>query len=202
MDDARIINRVELRGTVADSPRYSHESRGERFFQFSMEIERLSGVADRVNVIARESLLNAMELTGDDKVSVLGELRSFNNKSGEGSRLIITVFAHDMFFDIGDAVNKVTLTGTLCKPPNLRTTPMGREICDLMLAVNRRYGRSDYLPCIAWGARAQDAAEWGVGTVVGLQGRVQSRNYIKNLDGVPIAKTAFEVSIVEMERMQ
>ena len=198
MDETRIINKVELRGTVKGRPQFSHESRGERFYQVTMEIERLSGASDNVNVIAREPLLDLTELNSQSKLTVLGELRSFNNKSGVGSRLVITVFAREMSFGEGPDENKVTLTGTLCKPPNLRTTPMGREISDLMVAVNRRYGRSDYLPCIAWGLRAKEAAEWSIGTPVTLEGRIQSRNYIKNVDGVPEEKTAFEVSIIEI----
>ena len=128
-----------------------------------------------------------------------GELRSFNNRSGEGSRLVITVFARE----IGPPEenvweNQVELLGTLCKPPNRRTTPMGREICDLMIAVNRHYGRSDYLPCIAWGQNARLAAGWAVGTRVRVLGRIQSREYIKNINGEPVTRTAFEVSAGEI----
>lgn len=202
MDETRIINQVELRGTIAASPQYSHESRGEKFFQFPMEIARLSGTVDQINVIVREQLLSNLELTESPKIAVLGELRSFNNKSGEGSRLVITVFARELFFDSGEDKNVVILTGTLCKLPTLRETPMGREICDIMLAVNRRYGRSDYLPCIAWGMQAKDAAECDVGAVIHLSGRIQSRNYIKNMDGIPVEKTAFEVSVMEFEKLE
>ena len=199
MDETRIVNKAELRGTVSCSPQYSHESRGERFFQFPIEIERLSGAVDKINVIARQQLIDELEISQSGKICVIGELRSFNNKSGQGSRLVITVFARDIFFDDGDDLNLVMLRGTICKPPTLRTTPMGREICDIMLAVNRRYGRSDYLPCIAWGIKAKDAAECSIGTAMSLTGRIQSRNYIKTIDDVPIEKTAFEVSIVELD---
>ena len=201
MDELRIINRVELRGTVAEKPVFSHENRGEHFLTFPLEIQRLSGAVDRINIVAREELLEELEVAAATKLHVLGELRSFNNKSGEGSRLVITVFARELCFDDGEDINAVQLTGAICKPPNLRTTPMGREICDLMLAVNRRYGRSDYLPCIAWGLRAKEASEWPVGRNIRLGGRIQSRNYIKNLDGVPVEKTAFEVSIIDVEEL-
>ena len=124
---------------------------------------------------------------------------SYNNKSGEGARLVITVFAKEIFLCSDDDENIIRLTGTLCKAPNRRTTPMGRDICDLMLAVNRRYGRSDYLPCITWGLTARKAAEWDTGTTVILTGRIQSRSYIKLTDGVPIEKTAFEVSVTDID---
>ena len=160
---------------------------------------RLSGTADRIHILARSSLLDTLEIDGSSKICVLGELRSFNNKSGVGPKLIITVFAREIRFDDGEDENLVELLGTLCKAPNFRTTPMGREICDLMLAVNRRYGRSDYLPCIAWGLRARSAATWEVGTRVSLTGRIQSRSYIKTVDGVSVEKTAFEVSVLEID---
>jgi len=200
MEETRIINRVELRGCVSSAPVFSHESRGERFFRFNIDVERLSGAVDRLAVIARQTLLSELEVEPSEKIFVLGELRSFNNKSGEGSKLVITVFARELRFEDGEHLNLVYLNGTLCKPAILRTTPMGREICDLMLAVNRRYGRSDYLPCIAWGQKARDAAEWGLGAKVQLTGRIQSRQYIKKLEnGESVEKTAFEVSVVEIE---
>ena len=201
MDENVIINRVELLGSVGAPPRFSHESRGEKFFSFPLEVERLSGTVDRLNVIAKDELLAALVVDGQGKLSVRGELRSFNNKSGVGSRLVISVFARELAFADGEDANLVQLTGTLCKPPNIRVTPMGREICDLMLAVNRRYGRSDYLPCIAWGARAREAAAWSVGDRLSLTGRIQSRQYIKLMDGQQVEKTAFEVSITELEKL-
>lgn len=199
MEDAKHSNHVFLRGTLCEAPHFSHESQDERFYQFSLEIHRLSGTADRIHILARSSLLDALEPDSRGKICVLGELRSFNNKSGVGSKLIITVFAREIWFDDGEDENVVELRGTLCKAPNFRTTPMGREICDLMLAVNRRYGRSDYLPCIAWGLRARSAATWEVGTTVTLLGRIQSRSYTKTIDGVPVEKTAFEVSVLEID---
>ena len=201
MDENVIINRVELLGSVGAPPRFSHESRGEKFFCFPLEVERLSGTVDRLNVIAKDELLAALVVDGQGKLAVRGELRSFNNKSGVGSRLVISVFARELAFADGEDANLVQLTGTLCKPPNIRVTPMGREICDLMLAVNRRYGRSDYLPCIAWGARAREAAAWSVGDRLSLTGRIQSRQYIKLIDGQQVEKTAFEVSITELEKL-
>ena len=198
MDEIKTSNTCFLRGAMAAVPRYSHSSRGEDFYLFPMEIYRLSGATDVINIIARSSLLDALEVR-EGKLCVEGELRSFNNKSGEGQKLIISVFAKEIWFDGGDDENRIELTGTLCKLPKLRVTPMGREICDLMLAVNRRYGRSDYLPCIAWGTKAREASEWTVGTVVRLNGRVQSRKYTKIIDGESYEKTAYEVSIIDIE---
>ena len=199
MDEVRIRNLAELRGVLSAAPAFSHMSRGERFFIFPIETRRLSGAVDRINVVARESLLSAVPVQEAQSVHIIGELRSFNNKRGEGAKLVITVFARGIAFDDGEDLNRVALTGTLCKPPNLRVTPQGRDICDLMLAVNRRCGRSDYLPCICWGRRARDAAVFGVGDRLTLCGRIQSRPYIKVIDGLQVNKVAFEVSVTELE---
>ena len=201
MEEVRIRNLAELRGVLAAAPVFSHMSRGERFFIFPIETRRLSGAVDRINVVARQSLLDAVPIGETGCLHITGELRSFNNKRGEGAKLVITVFARSIAFDEGEDINRVALTGTLCKPPNLRTTPMGRDICDLMLAVNRHYGRSDYLPCITWGARACETALWDVGTRVSLEGRLQSRSYIKVLDTGAVERTAFEVSVLDICRL-
>lgn len=192
-------NFVELCGTVAGRPVFSHKSRNEDYYIFPLETERLSGTVDRLNVIVRYSMLCDLEIEEKQRLAVVGELRSFNNKSGEGNRLVITIFAKELYFTDDEDRNNVFLIGALCKPPNLRRTPMGREICDLMLAVNRRYGRSDYLPCIAWGQLAQVVSGLYVGDTIELEGRIQSRKYIKNEDGVPVEHTAFEVSIINVE---
>lgn len=192
-------NYAKLCGVMAAGPVYSHSSRGQDFYSFPLEIQRLSGNTDTVNVILRREQLAALETEAAEKLCVVGQLRSFNNRRGEGAKLVITVFAKELFFCDEEDANLVRLSGTLCKAPNLRTTPMGRDICDLMLAVNRRYGRSDYLPCICWGAKAREAAAWGVGTELKLEGRIQSRNYIKLTEDGPVEKTAFEVSVTEAE---
>ena len=199
MDEALCRNTVELCGALAAAPRFSHLSRGERFFIFPVETRRLSGAVDTINVVAREALLVALRIEEAERLCVQGELRSFNNRREEGPKLVITVFARALSLaGGGEDVNAITLRGALCKPPVLRVTPMGRDICDLMLAVNRRCGRSDYLPCICWGARARAAALYGVGDAVELTGRVQSRQYIKLIEGEPVEKTAYEVSASEI----
>ncbi len=199
MDEALCRNTVELCGALAAAPRFSHLSRGERFFIFPVETRRLSGAVDTINVVAREALLAALRIEEAERLCVQGELRSFNNRREEGPKLVITVFARALSLaGGGEDVNAITLRGALCKQPVLRVTPMGRDICDLMVAVNRRCGRSDYLPCICWGARARTAALFDVGDGVELTGRVQSRQYIKLIDGEPVEKTAYEVSASEI----
>lgn len=198
MDENISRNTARLCGVIAAAPAFSHSGRGECFYTFPLEVARLSGATDKINIIVRDELMESIQLCEAEKICVVGELRSFNNKSGEGAKLVITVFAKELYLCDDEDLNEVHLIGTLCKKPNLRMTPMGRDICDLMLAVNRRYGRSDYLPCITWGLKAREVAEWGTGTMVTLEGRIQSRNYIKIVGGDPVEKTAFEVSVTDI----
>ena len=194
-------NYTRLVGAMAGRPVLSHSARGEDFYCFPLEVVRLSGASDSINIIVRAEQLAALEAAEHEKLCVVGQLRTFNNRRGVGAKLVITVFAKELFFCDEPDCNEVYLRGTLCKPPNLRTTPMGRDICDLMLAVNRHYGRSDYLPCITWGARACETALWDVGTRVSLEGRLQSRSYIKVLDTGAVERTAFEVSVLDICRL-
>ena len=195
-------NYALLRGTLAGPPVFSHESRQERFFRFPLRTQRLSGAHDTLNVLARERLLAETDLTAAPRLEVSGEVRTFNNTSGSGAKLVISLFARRILLSQETADdNLVLITGTLCKPPVLRRTPLGREICDLMVAVNRHYGRSDYLPCLVWGERAHAAARWRVGDGVSLTGRLQSRDYRKVLpDGTAEERRAFEVSVMEIDR--
>ncbi len=197
MDEVYVANRAELCGTVTALPRYSHESRGIRFFTFPLRTCRLSGTADTLNIVVRESLLPQDGLLESGPVRVTGELRSFNNKSGVGNKLVLTVFARELSPG-GEDDNRITLTGNLCKEPVLRVTPMGREICDLILAVARRYRRSDYIPVIAWGQQARDVAGSPMGTQLCVRGRLQSRAYTKVIDGESFQRQAFEVSAADV----
>ena len=194
-------NYTRLCGVLAGSPAYSHSSRGRQFYSFPLEVLRLSGNAATVNIVASRELLDSVAVEEAEKLCVVGQLRTFNNRRGEGAKLVITVFAKEISFCSEEDSNLVQLSGTLCKAPTLRSTPMGRDICDLMLAVNRRYGRSDSLPCICWGIRAREAAAGQVGTKLRLTGRIQSRNYIKLTEEGPVEKTAFEVSVTEAEEI-
>lgn len=201
MDDLLTNNRALLCGTPLSQPVFSHAARSEQFYTFPLEVARLSGVSDKLNIILRESMLPEVRPSRAGLLQITGELRSFNNRSGEGNRLVITLFAREICQpETAIWANEVELNGALCKMPNYRTTPLGREICDLMLAVNRHYGRSDYLPCIVWGLNARRAALWGVGTRVHILGRLQSREYVKNLDGTAATRTAYEVSVSEIEQ--
>ena len=202
MEEIKTNNYVMLRGVLAEKPQFSHENRGESFYQFPIEIQRLSGASDVINVIARGELLKNAEINSEAMLCVSGSLRSFNSKSTTGQKLIISVFARDIWFDDGDDENSIELVGTICKNPALRVTPMGREICDLMVAVNRHYGRSDYLPCIAWGLKAREASQWEVGTVISLAGRIQSRKYTKTIGLELVEKTAYEVSIISLAKYE
>ncbi len=199
MDMISENNMLQLVGTLAGRPAFSHGSRGLAFWGFPLSVRRLSGTEDLINVLARQELLEALELAEGRKLCLSGELRSFNNRHGEGARLVITAFARQLSLCGGEDENRLLLRGTLCKPPKLRQTPLGRDICDLMLAVNRPYGRSDYLPCICWGGLARQAARWEVGERLRLEGRVQSRRYIKLTEDGPAERTAYEVSVLTAE---
>lgn len=191
-------NYVELWGVAAASPEFSHENHGESFYRFPLRVERLSGQADTPLILASASLLNGMEIASGTPLRVTGQLRSFNNRSGHGSRLVISVFAQSLEEGEGEHFNRILLSGVLCKQPTLRRTPLGRSICDMILAVNRRYGRADYLPCIAWGQVAAHVAELRVGDRLTLEGRVQSRTYLKQTPDGSEERVAYEVSVMQL----
>lgn len=190
------FNRVRLCGRAAGEPKLSHINHGESFYRFPLSVERLSGQEDRLPVILPRPLLEAHPVHTGDVLTLTGQLRSFNNRSGQGPRLVISVFVRELIPGGAAPFNQIQLSGILCKTPTLRRTPLGREICDLILAVNRRYGRADYLPCIAWGVIAQQTAILPVGSRLTVEGRVQSRGYTKTVDGVEQERTAYEVSIM------
>ncbi len=198
MDRMEVNNYARLCGVMAAAPAFSHSSRGLDFYTFPLTVERLSGNTDTLNILVRSEQLAALEPAEAGKLCVTGEVRSFNSRRGTGARLVITVLARELEFCDEEDGNLVRLRGTLCKAPNLRCTPLGREICDLMLAVTRRYGRSDYLPCICWGLAAREAAAWEAGTSVHLEGRLQSRDYIKLTETGPVQRTAFEISATQV----
>ena len=192
------INHVELCGVPTAEPVFSHENHGQRFYKFPLRVERLSGQADVPVVVVSETLVRRFPIEVERSLYVMGQLRSFNNKSGQGSRLVITVLAQELAGGDGTPLNRIELSGALCKQPYLRRTPLGRSICDIILAVNRRYGRADYLPCIAWGQVAAQVSQMSVGDRLSLEGRVQSRTYTKMLENRAEERVAFEVSIMQL----
>jgi hypothetical protein len=192
-------NRVVLRGQVAGEAVFSHQVHGIAFHRFPLAIPRLSGREDVVNVLLPAPADPEPLLRPGSWVEVTGEVRSFNNRGGSGSRLVITVLARTLSPAPEEPCNQVTLRGVLCKPPVFRRTPLGRDICDLLLAVNRRYHRADYLPCIAWGALAHRCSTLTTGDGLGLEGRLQSRIYWKTIGETTQERTAFEISLSTAE---
>ena len=201
MEEKRMGNTVELCGILSGRPQFSHLGRNKSFYPFPLSVSRLSGVEDTINIICEESLLDITIPDGIEMLHVRGELRSYNNKSGVGNKLVLFVYAHELKFSNDKPQNEIYLLGTLCKSPVLRLTPLGREICDLLVAVNRPFGHSDYLPCICWGQNASMASRWAVGDLVELEGRIQSRNYVKNVNEGQVNKTTFEVSATSIHKI-
>lgn len=191
-------NMIFLRGRLAAAPAFSHSNHGMDYLVFPLSVRRLSGAEDRLNVVASREQLSPLPLEAGSPLAVRGEVRTFNNRSGVGSRLVVSVFARELSQEEGEDENRLELSGTLCKSPVLRTTPLGRTICDMILAINRRYGRADYLPCIAWGSLAYRCGSMGVGDRLSLEGRLQSRVYTKEIDGRLQERTAFEVSVMSL----
>ena len=189
-------NEVLLEGIALEAPALSHENHGTRFYRFPLQVPRLSGTPDTLPVLVPEALLTAVRL--EDPLRVRGQLRSFNNRSGVGNRLVLTVYAQAMEPGSGEPCNRILLSGALCKPPIFRRTPLGRSICDLILAVPRSYGRADYLPVIAWGQAASQVSGLAVGDPLSLEGRVQSRIYRKMTEIGPEERVAYEVSVMRL----
>ena len=191
-------NKILLRGRLSAPPAPSHVNHGVEYFLLPLSARRLSGAEDRLNVIAAKEQLSGLSLKEGSPLTVRGEVRTFNNRSGVGSRLVVSVFARELSQEEGEDENVLALSGVLCKPPALRATPLGRTICDMILAINRRYGRADYLPCIAWGSLAYHCGSMKVGDRLALEGRLQSRVYTKEIDGQIQERTAFEVSVMSL----
>ena len=193
-------NRIILRGSLAGSPVFSHENHGRRFFRFPLEVPRLSGTTDTLQVMAPQELMESAQVGDGDMVEVTGQIRSFNSRAATGRRLVVSVYAESLTACEGEPHNEVYLAGTLCKEPVHRKTPLGREICDVMLAVNRPYHRSDYIPCIFWGRTAELVAACQVGDTLELTGRLQSREYVKVLESGNERRVAYEVSAMTAAR--
>lgn len=194
-------NRIVAVGRFDGGLELSHEVMNEPFYTGSLVVKRLSGAADRLPVTIPGKLLTTDGVITDRPVMVQGQVRSYNKVVDGSGRLMVTLFAQSVAeCSDNETLNKVAITGALCRPPVYRSTPFGREICDMMLAVNRAFGKSDYIPCIAWGRNAQYASRFNVGDRIKLTGRLQSREYQKlQENGEYLTRMAYEVSAFTLE---
>ena len=197
-------NNILLMGKILTDFEFNHKVYGEGFFYFLLEVKRLSESMDIIPIIISERLVSNLKLVKGNFVTIDGQFRSYNNYASEGNKLVLTVFVRNIKVIQEDEKlrnpNSIYLNGYICKLPIYRTTPFGREIADMLLAVNRSYNKSDYIPCIAWGRNARFCQDLKVGDNVKIWGRIQSREYQKKLtDGESIKKTAYEVSVSKME---
>ena len=196
-------NRVSMIGKIAEGFTYSHEVYGEGFYMTSLKVNRLSDQVDMVPLMISERLIDVTQDYIGQTVEVTGQFRSYNYHEGAKNRLILSVFVREIDFidEFTDytKTNQIYLNGYICKTPGYRKTPLGREITDLLVAVNRSYGKSDYIPCIAWGRNARYAAGFEVGSNIELWGRVQSREYTKSIgENQSEKRVAYEVSVSKL----
>ena len=199
-------NQVSVSGEIVSGFTFSHEVFGEGFYMVDILVRRLSDSADLIPVMISERLIDISRDYVGEYIRIGGQFRSYNRHEEKKNRLVLSVFAREVEFldeEVENAkTNQIFLDGYICKPPVYRKTPLGREISDIILAVNRRYGRADYLPCIAWGAVAQQAAAMTTGDRLTIEGRVQSRTYTKTEGGVSTERTAYEVSIMRPAQLE
>ena len=204
MDNKIKNNQVILIGKIVGEFSYSHEIYGEGFYMTDISVERTSGSCDTVPVMVSDRLMNVKESCTGKLVRVTGQFRSYNLHEGSRNKLVLSVFAREIEFldkiEESAGTNQIYLDGFICKEPIYRKTPLGREITDLLLAVNRPYGKSDYIPCICWGRNARYVSNFAVGARCLVWGRIQSREYMKKLDEENVERrVAFEVSVAKVE---
>ena len=197
-------NQVVVMGTIVSDFVYSHEIFGEGFYMVDVEVERLSESSDVIPVMISERLLNVDEDYKGYRIAVTGQFRSYNRHEEKKNRLILSVFAREVEFineiEESSKSNQIYLDGFICKEPIYRKTPLGREIADLLIAVNRPYGKSDYIPCICWGRNARFASNFTVGSRCAIWGRIQSREYMKKIsEEEAVKRVAYEVSVSKLE---
>ncbi len=193
-------NKLHLQGVVVQELVFSHEVCGEGFFETFLKINRLSGQVDVIPITISERLIEKHNIKVGDEIAIVGQFRSYNKILGEKSKLVLTAFVREVVENSQNNPNEIQLTGYICKQPIYRVTPFKREICDTLVAVNRAYGKSDYIPCILWGRNARYTNDLAVGEKLTLYGRVQSRKYMKILaDGSEEEKVAYEVSVSKIE---
>lgn len=197
-------NQVTIMGEIVSTFRFSHEVFGEGFYMVDVSVKRLSNSEDTIPVMISERLIDVTEDYTGEFIMVNGQFRSYNKHDELKNRLVLSVFAREVEFTNeemdGSKTNNIMLDGYICKLPVYRKTPLGREIADLLIAVNRPYGKSDYIPCICWGRNARFASAFEVGNHVQVFGRIQSREYVKKLSETAAEKrTAYEVSVSKLE---
>lgn len=192
-------NYITLRGSLAELPTFSHENHGRRFFRFTLEVPRLSGAVDTLPVIAEESLLDELDPTAGSMLTVTGQIRSHNRRTETARHLLIFVFATGVVAEDGEPINDVIIEGPLCREPTYRRTPLGREICDAMVAVPRAFHRADYLPCILWGRVAKEVAACRTSDRIRIIGRLQSRVYTKLTEEGSVQRVAYEISALSAD---
>ena len=198
-------NQVTIMGKVATEFSFSHEVFGEGFYMVEVEVKRLSNSEDRIPLMISERLIDVTQDYTGEYIMVHGRFRSYNRHEEQKNRLVLSVFVREISFmeeePDGTKTNSIWLDGYICKEPIYRKTPLGREIADLLLAVNRPYGKSDYIPCICWGRNARYASGFEVGEHVQLLGRIQSREYVKRISDTETEKrVAYEVSVSKLEK--
>lgn len=193
-------NKVFLTGEVVSEPEFSHETFGEGFYEIKLSIARLSEYNDLIPITVSEKLLVKDNFKIGSKIAIKGQFRSYNKIVDGVSRLVLTVFVREIS-EVDDSLNPniIEIIGYVCKPPVYRITPFKREICDLLVAVNRAYNKSDYLPCIAWGRNAKYIKDAEVGSQISLVGRIQSREYQKKIDEEVLTRVAYEVSVNKIQ---
>lgn len=196
-------NEVMLYGEVVSEKEFSHEVFGEGFYTVMVNISRLSGTEDTIPVLISDRMPDYEKVVPGTAIKVVGQYRSYNKHEGT-TKLVLYVFAREIELNPEETgeENMIALQGYVCKAPNRRTTPLGREIADLLIAVNRTYGKSDYIPCICWGRNATFAGDLQIGDGVKLYGRIQSREYLKTVDGNSERRIAYEVSASRIEKCE
>ena len=200
-------NQVSIVGEIISDFQYSHEVYGEGFYMVEVAVSRLSNFSDYIPLMISERLIDTSQSYIGQKVYVTGQFRSYNRHEELKNRLVLSVFVREIEFIEEETEemksNQILLDGYICKDPIYRKTPLGREIADLLVAVNRSYGKSDYIPCICWGRNARFAARFEVGVHVQIWGRIQSREYVQRLNEDEVEKrTAYEVSVSKIEYME
>lgn len=194
-----MANSITIRGQLLALPEYSHENHGRRFYRFTLEVPRLSGAVDLLPVVAPAELVEQLDPCAGSMLTVVGQIRSHNQRSDGIRHLMVFVFAASIAVEDGEPINDVYLEGPICKEPVFRRTPLGREICDVMLAVPRAFHRADYLPCILWGRTAQEVSACHTRDCIRIIGRLQSRIYTKLTEQGPLERTAYEISALTAE---